>query len=214
MSSCIPIPPSRALLHTTVLILCFLGVASSRPLNTQNITIEVPNGTTNHGEPYSFCTPATWSNIASYVLLNYVAHGATVVSYPGEPWFDMFLNIVAAIVFPVFGVIRAFNFIFRCPIRSTGNDLKVAARSGALCMLIRSPNWEPRPGDEITNALINNSGNESSLRSHNATSHSDSSTNMPLTCVPTYSYSRPIKLMNVLSKHFLQVLDLHAAVAQ
>ena len=214
MSSGIPIPPSRAVLHITVLILCFLGAARSRPLNTQNITIEVPNGTTNHGDPNSFCTPATSWNIGSYMLLNYVAHGATVVSYPGESWRDRLLSIVSAIVFPVLGVIRAFNFIFRCPILSKGNDLKVAARSGALCMLVRSKKWKPQPGDDITNALINNSGNESSLGSHNATSHSDSSTNMPPTYVPTYSYSRPIKLMNVLPKHFLKVLDLQAAVAQ
>ena len=136
------------------------------------------------------------------------------MSYPGEPWFDMLLCIVAAIVFPTFGVIRAFNFIVRYPVLSTGNNLKVAARSGALCMLIRSPNWEPRPGDNIRNALINDSGNESSLGSHDATSRSDSSTNIPPTYVPTYSYSRPIKLMNVLPKHFLQVVDLQAAVAQ
>ena len=212
MSSGIPIPPSRAVLHITVLILCFLGAARSRPLNTQNITIEVPNGTTNHGDPNSFCTPATSWNIGSYMLLNYVAHGATVVSYPGEPPFDMLLCIMTAIVFPTFGVIRALNFIVRHPVLSTGSNLKVAARSGALCMLVRSPSWKPRPGDNIRNALIDN---ESSLGSHGATSRSDSSTNMPPTYVPTYSYSTSLKLMNVLPKqHFLQVVDLQAAVAK
>ncbi|KAI0277194.1 hypothetical protein BGY98DRAFT_649894, partial [Russula aff. rugulosa BPL654] len=111
MLSCIPVPSSRALLHITVSILCFLGLATSRP--TQNITIEVPNGTTSHGEPNTFCTPATWSDIARYLLLNYVAHGATVVSYPGEPAFDVFVCVVTAILFPTFGVIRALNFIIR-----------------------------------------------------------------------------------------------------
>ena len=197
MSSSIPILPSRALLHITVPILCFLGVAASRPLNTQNITIEVPNGTTNHGEPYSFCTPATWSDIASYLLLNYVAHGATVVSYPGETAVDMLLCMMAAIAFPTFGVIRALNFIVRHPVLSTGNNLKVAARSGALCMLIRSPSWKPQPGDNIRNALINDPGNESSLQSHNATSRSNSSTNTPPKYVSTNSYFRPIRLTNV-----------------
>ena len=215
MSSSIPIPHSRALLHITVPVLCFLGVATSRPLNTQNITIEVPNGTTNHGEPYSFCTPATWSNIASYLLLNYVAHGATVVSYPGEPSFDMLLCMMAAILFPTFGVIRALNFIVRHPVLPSNNNLKVATRSGALCMLIRSSSWKPRPGDNIRNALINDSGNESSLQSRNTTSRSDSesSTNIPPTYVPIYSYSRPIKLTDVLPKHCLQAVDLQAAVA-
>ena len=194
MLSSIPIPSSRALLHITVSIICFLGVATSRP--TQNITIEVPNGTTNHGEPNMFCTPTTWSDIAEYLLFNYVAHGATVVSYPGEPAFDALLIVMVAILFPTFGVIRALNFIIRHPILTAKSDLEMAARSGALCMLVRSSSWKPQKGDNIRNALIkapspgNDPGNEPLLRGRNA-SHSDLSTNISLapTYVPTYSYS-------------------------
>jgi hypothetical protein len=213
MLSCIPIPFSRALLHITVSILCFLGVATSLP--TQNITIEVPYGTTNHGEPNLLCIPATWSDFARYLLLNYVAHGATVVSYPGELAIDTFLCVVAAILFPSFGVIRAFNFIIRHPVLTAKNDLEMAARSGALCMLVRSSNWKPQRGDKIRNALIKDPGNELSLRGRN-TSRSDPSTNISPTYVPTYSYSRPIKLMNVfplIPKH-CRLVDLQAAVAQ
>jgi len=212
MLSCIPIPSSRALLHITVSTLCFLGEATGRP--TQNITIEVPYGTTNHGEPNLLCPPATWSDIASYLLFNYVAHGATVVSYPGEPAFDTLLCVVAAILFPTFGVIRALNFIIRHPVLTAKNDLEMAARSGALCMLVRSPSWKPQKGDNIRNALIKDPGNESSLRDHD-TSRSDPSTNIPPTYVPIYSYSRPNELTNVLSlipKH-CHLVNLQAAVA-
>ena len=213
MLSCIPVPSSRALLHITVSILCFLALVTSRP--TQNITIEVPYGTTNHGEPNMLCTPATWSDIARYLLFNYVAHGATVVSYPGEPAFDIFLYVVIAILFPTFGVIRSLNFTIRHPVLTAKNDLEMAARSGALCMLVRSSSWKPQKGDDIRNALIKGPGNEPPSRGHN-TSRSGPGANVSPTCVPTYSYSRPIRLTNAFSlviKH-CRLVDLHAAVAQ
>ena len=196
MSSCIPISSSRALLCITLSTLCLLRVATSLPI--QNIIVEVPNGTTNHGDPKSFCTPATWINIAGFLLFNYVAHGATVVSYPGEPASDMFLSVMAAIFFPTFGVIRAFNFIIRHPRLTGKNDLEVAARSGALCMLARSSSWKPQKGDNITNALIKYPGDEPSPQGRD-TSRSDPSTSISPTYVPTYSYSRLIKLTNVFS---------------
>ena len=102
MPSCILIPSFRALLHITISTLCFLGVAASRP--TQNITIEVPYGTTNHGNLDSLCIPPTTIDIASFLLFNYFAHGATVVSYPGEPVSLTVLTVVVAILFPTTGV--------------------------------------------------------------------------------------------------------------
>ena len=189
MLSCIPIPSSHALSHITILILCLLGVATSRP--TQNFTIEVPKGTTNHGDPESLCTPTTWVDIASFLLFNYVAHGATVVSYPGEPAEDLPYNAIVAILSPTFGVIRAFNFIMRHPLLTAKNDLEVAARSGALCMLVRSPSWKPQKGDNIRNALIK-----------------DPSTNISPKYVSTYSYFKPIKLTN-LSKALLPYRSIH-----
>ena len=201
------IPSSRALLHITLSIL-FLGVAlvASRP--TQNITIEVPSGTTNHGDPSSFCTPTTWIDIASYLLLNYVAHGATVVSYPGEPAFDTLLCVGAAILFPSFGVIRAFNFIVRHPVLSAKTDLEVACRSGALCMLVRSSSWKPQQGDNIRNALIEDPGDSESNQWDPCTDGS------PM-YVPVYSYSRPIQLTNVFSFIPKQChhVDVHTTVA-
>ena len=152
MSSCIPVPSSRALLLITISILCLLGVATGR--STQNFTIEVPKGTTNHGDPESLCTPTTGVDIASFLLFNYVAHGATVVLYPGESGFDLLFVAIVSILFPTYGVIRAFNFIMRHPLLTAKNDLEVATRSGALCMLVRSPSWKPQQGDNIRNALI------------------------------------------------------------
>ncbi|KAF8493056.1 hypothetical protein F5888DRAFT_1618299, partial [Russula emetica] len=190
MLSCIPIPPFRALLHITLSILCFqvLAVVTSRP--TQNSTIEVPYGTTNHGKQNLLCIPPTWSDLATYLLFNYLAHGATVVSYPGESATDTLLCVVAAILFPTFGVKRAFNCIVRCPVLTAKNDLEMAARSGALCMLVRSSNWKPERGDNIRNALIKDPGNEPSPGGRN-TSRSDPSTNISPTVADLSIYKPP-----------------------
>ena len=204
----IPISSSRALLYITISILCFIGVATSRP--AQNVTIGVPSGTTNHGDPNSLCTPATLIDIATYLLLNYVAHGATVVSYPGEPAIDTLLCVVAAILFPTFGIIRAFNFIVRHPVLSATakTDLEVACRSGALCMLVRSSSWKPQQGDNIRNALIKGPGDSES-------NHWRPSTDGSPMYVPVYPYSRPIPLTNVFSFIPKQChhVDVHTTVA-
>ena len=198
MSSCIPTPSSRALLHITLSILCVLGEAAGRP--TQNITIEVPKGTTTHGN--SFCIPLTRVDIAIFLLFNYIAHGATVVSYPGDPpYLKVFIGL-GAILSPTIGVKRALNLIFRRPRRTAKNNLELAARSGALCMLVRSPTWKPQRGDYITNARID----KPLLRSRN-TSRSDPGTYISPTYVPIYLYSKPIKLMNIFSSYTKALLS-------
>ena len=188
MPSCFRIPSSRSLLHITLSILCFLAVATSRP--TQNITLQVPLGTTNHGNADSLCIPPNSIDIASFLLFNYIAHGATVASYPGEPAFFTFSIVVAAILFPTTGVKRALNLIFRHPRLTSKSDLDVAARSGALCMLVRSPNWKPQQGDDIRNALINDPRGKLSRRGRK-TGRSDPSAAISPTYVPIYSHSIP-----------------------
>jgi hypothetical protein len=186
-------------------------VAASR--STQNFTIEVPNGTINHGKPNFLCIPATWSDFTTYLLLNYLAHGATVVSYPGEATIDVLISIVASILFPGFGVKRAFNFIIRRPYLTAKNDLQMATRSGALCMLVRSSSWKPQRGENIRNALIKDPGNEPSPGGD--TSGSDPSTDIS----PRY---QPVHTLNQLnSRIFLlfipkhrRLVDLQPAVAQ
>ena len=211
MSSCIPIPSFRALLHLTLSTLCFLGVAASRP--TQNVTLQGPYGTTDHGDPDSLCIPPTWMDIASFILFNYIAHGATIVSNPGGS--STFGGVMVAILLPITGVKRAFNSILRHPRLTAKNDLEVAARSGALCMLIRKQGWKPRKGDDIRNALINNPGDIFS-RPGRKTGRSDTSAIESLTYVPTYSYSRPSKLNEVFSliPKYCHLFDVLAAMAQ
>ena len=183
MSPCIPTPSSRTLLHITLSILCLQGMAAGRP--TQNITIEAPNGTTTHGD--SFCIPPTWVDIASFLLFNYIAHGATVVLYPGDPLYLKVLIGLGAMLSPTVGVKRAFNLISRLPRLMAKDNLEMAARSGALCMLVRSSTWKPQRGDNIRNTRID----KPSLRSRD-TSRSDPGTNISPTYVSIYSYSIPL----------------------
>jgi hypothetical protein len=171
-------------------------VAASR--STQNFTIEVPEGTINHGKPNFLCIPATWSDFATYLLLNYLAHGATVVSYPGEAAIDTLISVVASILFPGFGVKRAFNFIIRRPYLTAKNDLQMAARSGALCMLVRSSSWKPQKGDDIRNALIKDPGSEPSPGGGD-TSGSDPGTDIS----PRY---QPVHTLNQLNSRIFLLL--------
>src|SRR2546423_328016 len=67
------------------LVLLLLPRSSDAHLTLENITITVPNGTTDHGDPHLLCLPAKWSDIALFFFGNYLAHAATVKSLPGEP---------------------------------------------------------------------------------------------------------------------------------
>ena len=182
MSSCLPILSSHALLHITLFTLCFLGLADSRP--TQNVTLQVPYGTTDHGDPDSLCIPPTWIDIASFFLFNYIAHGATVVSYPGERAYSSFIDVVIAILFPTTGVKKALDLIFRHPRLTSKNDLELAARSGALCMLIRTRSWKPQKGDDIRDAMIDDPHKIFSRRGRE-NGRSDPSAKMSRPYVPT-----------------------------
>jgi hypothetical protein len=151
----------NALLHVVLVVLYCLGAATSLP--TQNITIEVPNGTTNHGDSHLLCTPTRWTDIVTFLLFNFFAHAATVVSYPGESGEDVILAVIGATLFPTSGAMRGLNSIMRHSVLSTNDPLQKAARSGALCMLVRSPSWKPEKGDAVTDVWVVETSGESLL---------------------------------------------------
>ena len=129
-------------LQVILLAVCFLSTPANG-LPTRNMTIEVPQGTTNHGDPTLLCIPPTWIDIIKFFMLNYFAHALTVVSFPGESTLDMIINVIAAIVFPTSGAMRGMNVLMRCSIFEL-TDLRKAARSGALYMVVRSSLWKPQ----------------------------------------------------------------------
>ncbi|KAJ7909938.1 hypothetical protein B0H13DRAFT_2192607, partial [Mycena leptocephala] len=130
------------------------------------MTIPVPEGTSNHGDPSLLCTPTRWTNILAFFLGNYIAHAATVVSIPGEQFVDYVYIMVMALLFPTAGIVRGLDAIFRGAVFAQ-NDLMCAARAGALCMLIRTDHdndeaklsteylpWNPPRGSSFWGELI------------------------------------------------------------
>ena len=98
-----------------------------------NITITVPVGTSNHGDPNLLCTPAKWYEVLLFYAVNYLAHAVTVKALPGEQLGDTIAVIFAALIYPYSGVLRGIEAIARHAAFSSGNALQKAARAGALC---------------------------------------------------------------------------------
>ena len=114
----------------------------------QNMTITVPIGTQNHGNPKLLCAPARWTDVAIFFLANFVAHAATVKTTPGQPALQSLADLIFALLFPVFGIQRGLRAIQQCAVLAE-TPLEKAHRAGALCMVIRGPAWKPRDGDEV-----------------------------------------------------------------
>lgn len=131
----------------------------------QNITLALPPGTSDHGTPGLLCTPTKWTDLVTFYLFNYVAHAATVLPLPGERSIDFAATVIGSLLFPSMGLYRGVEAILSGVVfcgwnwkrghKGCGDEhLTKAAKSGALCMLIRSREWRPADGEEIDNAVL------------------------------------------------------------
>ena len=120
---------------------CFIAIVQGSPL--KNITITVPEGSSNHGNPNLLCVATKWYQILIFFAVNYFFHAATVKSVPGLKWYMVALDVFAGLVFPYSGVARAVEVYWRWSWPSDG-DLVKAARAGALCAVIRNDAWVPK----------------------------------------------------------------------
>ena len=123
--------------------------APTTPKPTENITVTVPKGTQSYGSPNLLCTPTRWTDVAIFFLANYVAHAATIKSLPGESTLATLLVHVAALIFPLAGILRGVRAIRQCAILSDDTPLKTAAKAEALCVVIRTQEWLPQSGDVV-----------------------------------------------------------------
>ncbi|CAI6062291.1 unnamed protein product [Clonostachys chloroleuca] len=121
-------------------------VAVAAPV-LQNITILVPDGTSNHGDPRLLCTPTRSINVASFYLANYVAHAATIRALPGQTPISTLVDMLFALAFPVSGVIRGLQGIYQAAIFA--KEPHRALRAGAVCEVVRTKDWKPESGDRI-----------------------------------------------------------------
>jgi hypothetical protein len=108
-----------------------------------NITITVPEGTSNHGDPNLLCTPTKWYDILIFYGVNYFAHAITMKTVPGELTNDILLDIVSALMYPYSGVLRGLEAIYRHAALFSTDDLHQATRAGALCIVVRTFKWAP-----------------------------------------------------------------------
>lgn len=119
------------------------------------ISLTLPAGARVQGShPQLLCTPSKWTDVAAFLLANYVAHIATVKMLPGESVFSSLKTALLALIFPASGVRRGVNAIWQRAIFAK-TPLQVAAKANALCIVIRAPDWRPMPGDvaEVTNSF-------------------------------------------------------------
>ena len=137
-------------MHTLLLVISALvscsSLISARPLNNTTTSFSNRRG---YGNPNLHCETASFTDIAVFYLANYLAHCATVKMMPGENAQTSFARMVMALFFPTSGIMRAVSAIIRHARITRKNELQVALRAGALCMVVRSRHWKPEDGDMI-----------------------------------------------------------------
>jgi hypothetical protein len=119
-----------------------------------NITITVPEGSSNHGDPNLLCTPTKWYELLLFYALNYLSHAATVKTLPGERASDLILNTLAALFYPFSGINRGIEAIVRHAALFSKDEIHRATKAGALCVVIRSKEWRPKDGQLMSDVTF------------------------------------------------------------
>ncbi|KAL2030141.1 hypothetical protein VTO58DRAFT_109334 [Aureobasidium pullulans] len=134
-----------------------------------NITILVPNGTTQHSNERILCLPITpkyWPSISAVVVFfaaNFLAHAVTVKSSPGDATCVQACNAFLALMFPTSGLLRALNAILRFS-RAAQTGLDKACRAGALCMVVRGRHWQPEDLSDLRVGVVHRLQEEDDTR--------------------------------------------------
>ena len=157
MRRCTRVALARAAgaLCPSLLFLSLISMAAAATAPTQNITIEVPVGTTNHGNLHLLCLPTKAQDILVFFAANYFAHAATVKVYPGEATLEVVITVINAVLFPTSGIVRGLHSMMRHAV-FVRDSLQRAARAGALCMVVRAEDWEPEDGAVMSDIRIAN----------------------------------------------------------
>jgi hypothetical protein len=84
---------------------------------------------------------------------NYFAHVATVQTYPGESLRSTIQALVLALLLPAAGISRGLTTIIRFA-KLQKTPLQTAARAGALCMVVRTKDWQPLSGEPPIDGIV------------------------------------------------------------
>ncbi|KAI3556926.1 hypothetical protein CABS01_09867 [Colletotrichum abscissum] len=101
-----------------------------------NITITVPPGTVNHGDPRLICTPPIWTDFVIFYATNYFVHALTLPSRPGESILETCFTVLTALFLPSTGSLRAARWLLSHAGTVRRDELSRAIRAGALCMVV------------------------------------------------------------------------------
>ncbi|KAK1833578.1 hypothetical protein QBC39DRAFT_43867 [Podospora conica] len=108
-----------------------------------NFTIELPAGTTNHGDDRLICTPANWKDFIIFYTTNYFIHAATLPTLPGETKREVAFAILNALFIPGSGALRAIRrLVFHPALKRRRTFLERALLANALCMVVSDDSIE------------------------------------------------------------------------
>lgn len=135
------IPTARVVRRCCVTAEPFFEIPLRSVVNSMNLTITVPEGIKNHGNPNLLCTPAQWHEITLFLFANYFAHAASVITAPGQSITTSAYLILLALFLPASGIVRAISAILRHAATETKNPLRHASRANALCMVLKKSDY-------------------------------------------------------------------------
>ena len=99
------------------------------------------------------CEKTAWYDVCWFFFTNYLLHALSVRSLPGENAYSSTVFKLCCLLVPYTGVRRGLSLISRASSLNR-NDLQAAARAGALCMVIRKPDWRPENGQTVAGCQI------------------------------------------------------------
>src|SRR5271155_2488007 len=101
------------------------------------IPVSLPPGTV-------VCSSASWQDMITFFLVNYITHAVTVRIPPGTTKTESAIIMATSLLLPFRGTAQARDHIQRGKWPSS-TDLQKAARAGALCVVARSAekHWCP-----------------------------------------------------------------------
>jgi hypothetical protein len=86
--------------------------------------------------------------VLRFIATNFIAHAFTIKLSPGFDTTYTFMFSLMALVFPYFGLVTAVRNVEHLA-SFEESPLDSAAKAGALCTLVRTRKWKPRPGDKV-----------------------------------------------------------------
>ncbi|TGZ78438.1 hypothetical protein EX30DRAFT_384848 [Ascodesmis nigricans] len=149
-----PLIPLLHLLHAFLLLAP--AAALALPRSTQFIT---PDDETNN-----VCLqPASWNQVLSFFLTNYIARIATFKKTSGYEGFRDYVSTFASLFVPFVGISEAAATISRGSRWLGKDDVERALLAKALCVIVREPGWRPE-NEEIIRGCIIGKGDEAERR--------------------------------------------------